>query len=119
MCLSANRLEPRIILIAAAVILLLVGATGPSGAAVHYGRIVNVASGDVLWLHSGSEPKFEKIGLIPHDARHIRSYGCRHAVTHRWCQIRYHGVRGCIAPIFGEGRDAHCSSVWPTPLQLD
>lgn len=80
--------------------LFLMGVGAPARAAVHYVRVVNVSPGDVLWLHSGPGPKFEKIGSVPHNGRHIRLYKCRHAVTHRWCQIRYHGTRGWVARHF-------------------
>jgi uncharacterized protein YraI len=87
-------------LILAATLSLVAATTPAAAAAAQYVRIVNVAPGDVLWLHSGPGPKFERVGSVPHDGRHIRIYKCRHAVTRRWCQVRYHGTRGWAARHF-------------------
>lgn len=82
----------KLVVISAA--LSLMGPMVPAAAAVHYVKVVNVTPGHVLWLHSGPGPTFEKIGFLPHGARHVRLYKCRHVVTRRWCQIRYRGTRG-------------------------
>lgn len=57
-------------------------------------RVDNVRSGSVLWLRAGPASSFERIGLLPYDARHIRNFGCKEFNNGTWCKIRYRGTKG-------------------------
>jgi uncharacterized protein YraI len=57
-------------------------------------KVDNIAKGRVLWLRSGPGRGYERIGLLPYNARRIRNYGCRQRATGYWCEIRYRGQHG-------------------------
>ncbi|HEV7251740.1 MAG TPA: hypothetical protein VGN97_01375 [Mesorhizobium sp.] len=59
-----------------------------------YVKVDRIAQGRVLWVRSGPGRNFKRIGFLPHNARHIRSYGCKEIGTGYWCEIRYRGTRG-------------------------
>lgn len=84
----------------AAILLALIGNSTPVAAAVRYVKIVNVAPGHVLWLHSGPGRHFQRIGFLPYSARQIRAYRCKALVTGSWCQVRHRGTRGWASKRF-------------------
>jgi uncharacterized protein YraI len=73
--------------------LSLMAAPAPASAAERYVKVVNVMPGHVLWLRSGPGFHFERVGFLPHRARHVRAYTCKRLATGSWCQVRYHGTR--------------------------
>lgn len=63
-------------------------------------RVDGIARGQVLWIRSGPGRSFERVGLLPSNARRIRNYGCQQRTTGYWCDIRYRGQRGWAAGRF-------------------
>lgn len=62
--------------------------------AAKYIKVKNLAPGRILLMRSGPGRSFEPIAFLPHNARHIRSFGCKNLATGRWCDLIYRGVRG-------------------------
>jgi uncharacterized protein YraI len=83
----------RSVAFAAALLFMLNVNSSPAGAA-QYVKVAHIAGGHVLWLRSGPGRHFERIGLLPFGARHIRAYTCKVLATGSWCQVRYRGTRG-------------------------
>lgn len=75
-----------------AAFLSLVAVPAPAAAA-HYVKVVNIMPGHVLWLRSGPGFHFERVGFLPHSARHVRAYVCKSLATGHWCQVRYRDTR--------------------------
>jgi uncharacterized protein YraI len=85
----------------AAILLALIGNVAPAAAAAaRYVKVVHVAPGHVLWLHSGPGRHFQRIGFLPYRARQIRAYRCKALVTGSWCQVRHLGTRGWASKRF-------------------
>lgn len=85
----------------AAILFALIGNSAPAAAATaRYVKVVHVAPGHVLWLHSGPGRHFQRIGFLPYSARQIRAYRCKALVTGSWCQLRYRGTRGWASKRF-------------------
>lgn len=57
-------------------------------------KVDNLPRGQVLWIRSGPGRGFERVGLLPYNARRIRNYGCKRRATGYWCEIRYRGQHG-------------------------
>lgn len=72
----------------------------PAGGVTHaetgarYVKVKNLPPGRVLLIRVGPSRTFMAIGFLPHNARHIRNYGCKRLATGRWCELRYRGTRG-------------------------
>lgn len=60
-------------------------------------RVKNVRPKNVLWVRAGPSISFERIGFLQHNARHIRSFGCRRYGRSTWCRIRYRGTEGWVS----------------------
>jgi hypothetical protein len=75
-------------------LLSLMAAPGPASAAARYVKVINIMPGHVLWLRSWPGLHFNRVGFLPHQARHIRAYTCKSLATGHWCQVRYRGTRG-------------------------
>lgn len=99
-------------------LMLLIAAWAPTALAEadgpDYYAVNNVAAVDVLNLRAGPSARADKIGEIPHDARHLRSLGCQgmpsfaewekmtpeqrvQSSKRYWCKIEYQGVEGWVA----------------------
>lgn len=63
-------------------------------------KVDNLSRGQVLWIRSGPGRGFERVGLLPHNARRIRNYGCKRGAIGYWCEIRYRGQRGWASARF-------------------
>jgi uncharacterized protein YraI len=59
-----------------------------------YVKVEGLPQGQVLWIRSGPGTHFRRIGLLRHNARHIRNHGCKQVPQGYWCEISYRGVRG-------------------------
>jgi uncharacterized protein YraI len=60
---------------------------------VPYLKVTGIRFGNVLWVRSGPGKKYRRIGFLPHNARHIRNFGCSGPPRREWCHISYRGTR--------------------------
>lgn len=78
-------------------LLTLVCDVNAAEASATYLRVKNVPQGNVVWIRSAPAYSSKRIGQLPYDARHVRSYGCQRLTIDRWCKVRYLGVRGWVS----------------------
>ena len=69
----------------------------PSTAEPTWFRVKDVRPGSVLWVRSGPAVSFKRIGLLPYNARHIRSFGCKKVGRGTWCRVLYRHTKGWVS----------------------
>lgn len=65
-------------------------------------QVTDVASNDVLYVHSQALLASPRIGNLPHNAKGVRVYGCEWSDVDQgtWCEVEYNGLRGFAARMY-------------------
>jgi uncharacterized protein YraI len=94
--LSYGRVTVTVVAVAFMISELPLSASGANREKItaRYVKVEGLPQGQVLWVRSGPGTHFRRIGLLRHNARHVRNHGCKQVPRGYWCEISYRGLRG-------------------------